>query len=50
MSLATANHRTATPRRARRGTDSYDGIEPWLEKPRAMAENDPGRPRLRGVQ
>ncbi|BDT96885.1 RNA polymerase sigma factor [Nocardia sputorum] len=47
MSLATANRRTATPRRTRRGTDSYDGIEPLLEKLAAMDENDPERPRLR---
>lgn len=46
MALATA-HRTATPRRTRRGTDSYDGIEPWLEKLSAMDDSDPGRPQLR---
>ncbi|WP_280492212.1 RNA polymerase sigma factor SigF [Nocardia asiatica] len=47
MALTTTNPRTAVPRRPRRGTDSYDGIEPWLAKLCAMDDDDPERPRLR---
>ncbi|MGK8523309.1 RNA polymerase sigma factor SigF [Nocardia asteroides] len=46
MAPATAR-RTATPRRTRRGTDSYDGIEPWLARLSAMDDDDPERSRLR---
>ncbi|MGV9675618.1 SigB/SigF/SigG family RNA polymerase sigma factor [Nocardia sp. NPDC003482] len=38
---------TVSTTRARRGSDPYDGIEPWLEKMAALPEHDPERSRLR---
>ncbi|WP_067659338.1 SigB/SigF/SigG family RNA polymerase sigma factor [Nocardia harenae] len=42
-----AVHDSTTARRTQRGTDSYDGIEPLLERLAAMAGDDPGRRPLR---
>jgi RNA polymerase sigma-B factor len=47
MTTVAAYDSPTTARRASRGTDSYDGIEPLLEQLAEMDSDDPGRPELR---
>jgi RNA polymerase sigma-B factor len=42
-----AAHSAAPALRSNRGNDSYDGIEPWLEKMAALPDDDPERAWLR---
>ncbi|UGT61595.1 SigB/SigF/SigG family RNA polymerase sigma factor [Nocardia asteroides] len=45
--VPTTLHDSTTARRSNRGSDSYDGIEPLLERLAAMDAGDPARPGLR---